>query len=182
MVIANERMFHCDLFFDFIGFPKNLRQNCLEHNPLSIMYSDNDFDIYMGEGNTQVSGDTKFMVFCMKIKVHSRKMKGVQTLYNIKRRYREFDVLNRHLKRKFTKYKQPLPELPPKITFLANAKNNRHFKLENYIRLLINYPDIFDCLEFRKFLNILPEKYGDFAFMGGEVIASSGGRGGLNVS
>lgn len=45
MVVTNERMFHNKMLFDFIGFPRDLRQSLLKHRPVHSMKSDFDFDI-----------------------------------------------------------------------------------------------------------------------------------------
>ena len=166
LIVSNERIFHTSYFFEFVGFPKELRNQCMSHNPLASMDKDYDFDINV-EAYEHVDSKEKFMAFSINIEVFSRKMQGMLTSYKLTRRYREFDFLHSHLKKKFYKYTQPLPEFPSKLVFLRKSTlSKRQFKLENYLRLLINYPNIFDSVYFRKFMNIHPDKYGDSIFYG----------------
>ena len=81
--------------------------------------------------------------------------------YLVKRRYREFYKLHSILSKKFATYKKPLPELPSKKLFKKKSES-RQYKLENYLMLLIDYPDILDCLAFRKFLLLNPKKFNEF--------------------
>lgn len=159
-IVSNERMFHCESFFEFIGLPKDLRKRLLEFNPLKTIYSEYDFDIGVSGFENAQSQDERFVAFQIRIEIYSKRLQGVVNSYQIKRRYKEFDLLNTHLKRKFKEYKQPLPELPTKLGFLGrDSTSSRQFKLENYVKLLITYPDIFDSVEFRKFLSLHPEKF-----------------------
>ena len=82
--------------------------------------------------------------------------------YLVKRRYKEFDKLHQILSLKFAKYKKPLPELPPKRMFKKKENETRQYKLENYLMLLMDYPDILDSIAFRKFLQLNPLRFNEF--------------------
>jgi hypothetical protein len=175
--VVNERMFHGQALFSFVGLPKALYNEYLSSHPLSFLYSDIDFKIAIPSFESVKSEDNKdsFVLFKITVKIISRKLQEINASYDLKRRYREFKSMHMLLKKKFKKYNKPLPELPRKIHFGNQVK--RQYKLENYLRLLINYPDIFDCFCVRKFFTIEPAKFNEFKIRGTNLTGLTQGNG-----
>ena len=161
-IVVNERMFHCKDLFQFIGLPEKWTRDYLIIHPLSFLYSENEVNLAI-TGFENLKGDDNsetFCVFNIKVSLISKTMKNIVAAYEVKRRFREFSNLNAMIKVKFKNYSQPLPELPTKVAFLGKIDaETRQYKLGNYLKLLITYPDIFDVIYFRKFLEIYPSKF-----------------------
>jgi hypothetical protein len=116
-----------------------------------------------------------FVIFDISVNVNSKKTREMISGFLVKRRFREFDNLHQRLKKKFVKYSRPLPDFPKKFGFKVNNKK-RQFKLENYLRLLLNYTDIFECVCFRQFLQIQPKKFNELRVNKKIYTSESGSR------
>lgn len=160
-IVVNEKMFHSKTLFEFIGLPEKYLHDYLKLNTLHSFTTDYDFDVDIPSYeniNKDEERDDIFTLFNIKVTIMSKSLKDVVTSYEIKRRFREFDNLHGIVKRKFKNYNQPLPELPVKVSLLGKVDSEtRQYKLRNYLKLLICYPDIFDVIAFRKFMQIEPD-------------------------
>ena len=174
LLVSNEKMFHNNTFFEFIGLPKSSFNRYLTINPIAYLYKTMDFDIRIKstEKVNSVDLDDKFTLYGIAVTISNSEMKNQVSGYMIKRRYREFHKLHEILSKKFAKYKKPLPELPQKKYFKKKSVS-RQYKLENYLKLLMDYPDILDCLAFRKFLLLNPQKFNEFKVEYGSYLMQS---------
>ena len=174
-IVLNERMFFCGDLFDFVEMPKDLQSEYLSVHPLGFLYNEVKLKISIPSFEVAKSMDNKdsFILFRISVKVVSQKMQELASSYHVNRRYREFVNLHNTLKKKFKNYKKPLPEIPPKLHFGNNEK--RQYKLENYLRLIVEYPDIFDCVCFRKFLGVEPKKFNSMRIRDNAIYTSDTG-------
>lgn len=177
LTVANEKIYHCLALFDFINLPKHMHNSYLTYNPFEQFYNAYRFEINIKDTNelTNENQDDTFTLYNILITVTKKDMQNQITGYIVRRRFREFCDLHSILKKKFRKYKKPLPELPGKFVQILGKKmlENRQYKLENYLRLLVGYPDIFDCIEFRKFFLINPQQFSEFKVDKGSYYLSS---------
>jgi len=165
LVLTNEKFYQSQILFEFLKIPKNLINTHLSHTPLSSVYNKYSFEVRITETEsiTTLNSEEAFCLYHLHIKINDKGLRNLVSGYIVKRRFREFDTLHSYLKKMFRKYKKPLPELPPKWFFKGKKDiDTRRYKLEGYLRLLLDYPDIFDCIFFRKFIQLLPEKINEF--------------------
>lgn len=166
--VSNCRMFFGEVFFKFIGLPRNMYSDYLSANPLGFLTKEVEVKVSIPKFETVKSknGKETFDLYEMSVSVICRRLREQTSAYSVQRRFNEFYKLHSVLKRTFKKYKKPLPELPRKFKFGKNPTLKRQYKLENYIRLLLDYPDIFDVLAFRMFLKIEPRKFNELSIKG----------------
>lgn len=188
--VLNEKMFHSKVLFQFIGLPEKWVHDYLTIHPISSFYTEYDVDVDIPNYDTINKDDPQddiFILFNIKVIITSKSLKDIITSYTIQRRFREFSNMHRIIKRKFKNYKQPLPELPTKVSILGKVDSDtRQYKLRNYLKLLISYPDIFDDIAFRKFMQMEPEKFKEFKLDKGLIhgllkLTKSSGSGGSGV-
>lgn len=178
-IVVNEKMFHSKSLFTFIGLPEKWIHDYLTICPLRVLYHDYDItvDIPSYDMVNKNDRDDIFILFNIKVTFTSKNLKDILTTYQFKRRFREFDNLHGIVKRKFKNYNQPLPELPTKVSLLGKVDSEtRQYKLRNYLKLLVCYPDIFDVIAFRKFMMIEPEMFKEFK-IDASMVKSSGSGG-----
>ena len=89
----------------------------------------------------------------MKIEIRDKLTKESLDSHIVGRRFREFANLNDVLKKKFASYIQDLPEFPSRFTPFTPI-DMRQEQLERYLSKLVEYPDIFEVLYFRKFIGL----------------------------
>lgn len=94
-----------------------------------------------------------FVIFDISVVANSKRTREIVSSYLVRRRFREFDELHQILKQKFVKYSKPLPDFPKKFGFKVDW-DKRQVKLEYYLRLLLDYTDIYESISFRQFLQI----------------------------
>jgi len=159
-IVCNEKGFLWDCLFEFLELPRSewaIHQNI---KPLAFLERNYTLDTSISGHETIMQEGESFTVFCINIDVVFNGLQNIVTGYEIKRRFNEFICLHQGLKKRFEKYKQPLPDLPSKIAI--GSIESRQFKLESFLRLLIKYPDIYDSILFRKFLEINPNRFNEF--------------------
>ena len=159
MVVTNEKMFHCEELFEFIKLPEDQIGAHLAYHPLERLSRNYSFTLQISKSSSirNESEDGTFVLYFVTVQVHHKDLKNLICGYEVCRRYREFDSLHAELRRKFRKYKDRLPDMASKISFLKPS--NRQLKLETYLKKLVSYPDILDCISFRKFLELHPKRF-----------------------
>lgn len=164
--ICNQRMFFGDTLFKFVGLPKDLYNDYKSASPLGFLTKEVEVKVGIEKNETVKSpnGKDTFTLFEISVSVICKRLRETTSAYTLKRRFNEFYKLHAALKQIFKKYKKPLPELPRKFTFGKNQILKRQYRLENYLRILLNYPDIFEVLAFRMFLKIEPRKFKELSF------------------
>lgn len=127
MLVSNEKMFHNQLFFEFIGLPKSNFNRYLAVNPIAHLYKTMKFDLRI-KGLEKVNDqriEDKFTLYHISVTITNKDLLNQVSGYMVKRRYKEFDKLHQILSLKFAKYKKPLPELPPKRMFKKKENETR---------------------------------------------------------
>ena len=159
VIVSNEKMFHCRHLFSFLEIPATKVNLYTAYHPIERLYNQFGFDIRIRKfKNVSSEGrDYTFLLYFITVMIVNKDLKTLIGAYVIKRRYSEFRNLNKDLKRKFRKYKNSLPEIPSKISFLKPV--SRQYGLEQYLNKLMDYPDVFDCINFRKFLELYPKRF-----------------------
>ena len=178
--VCNEKMFHSEELFQFIELPIAYHNLHLSFNPMEVFTQTYSIDVtvrgfemvdnpeepkQMGLNTlTHMKHNKQFCLYNIQLTINHLELRNQVSGYVIRRRFREFNRLNKNLKKTFAKYKTPLPELEGKtLRFMQRVSHEeRQYRLQVYLRSLLQYPDIFDCLEFRKFLLLTPQRFGEF--------------------
>ena len=165
-VVSNEKLFYCSSLFEFLKIEPKMASDYQAIDPLGFVSSSIDVNLNT-VGYEKVQGSEQsdfFYLFTIKITIVSKSLKDIISVYEVKRRFREFALLHNILKRKFRYYNQNLPELPSKVLIFGKVDaDTRQYKLSNYLKLLKEYPDIFEVIDFRRFLQLELYKFKEFS-------------------
>lgn len=166
--VCNTKMFFGETLFRFIGLPKDSYNDYFSANPLRFLSTNVEVKVAIERFETvkSKSGKDTFDLFEIYVTIICKRTQENQSAYSVNRRFNEFHRLHSDLKSIFKKYSKPLPELPRKFKFGKNQMLKRQYRLENYLRLLLDYPDIFEVMAFRMFLRIEPAKFNEFNIRG----------------
>jgi len=159
LFVSNEIKFHCRTLYTFIGLPNPNKSNILFRDIFANIQSKYTLLVkVIGVENEQFDNDS-FHAYILKVEAVSEKFHDLMCTYQIKRRFKEFLQLNGVLKHTFYKADVPLPVFPSKLAYTKQSASERRYKLENYVKVLIDYPGVYDCIEFRKFFQVHPDQY-----------------------
>lgn len=162
LVVANEKFYQCLELFSFLQIPRDKVNAYMNYTPILKLYEKFQYEIRIEKSvdTTNENVDDTFKLYFIRVKINDKEMLNLISGYIVKRRYREFDHLNKELKKKFKRYVKKIPDLPSKFNF--DKSKSRKFQLETYLNELIKYPDIWDCVYVRKFLQLNPMRFNEF--------------------
>jgi len=161
MLVLNEKMFHSKLLFNFVHLGSESQNSHMAYTPISNLYENFDFDLRVIDTQTVTNADmdNTFTLYSISVSILEHNMKNLVSCYIVQRRYSEFSALHKILKKKFSRYKENLADVPGKLSFKLES---RVFQFEDYLNKMIHYPDIFDSIDFRKFLTLNPMTFNQF--------------------
>ena len=158
----NQRMFFCPELFDFIGMGARQAAKYMESDMISLLLSNVQFKFTVENYKSLQNSDESFISWEVKVECEDNHTKDLIDQFKVHRRFKEFDHLHADLKHEFQKFSNKMPELPGKLSYLnilgASKNNQRKEKLDFYIRALASYPNIFQSIVFRKFIDLTTEK------------------------
>ena len=162
-IVSNEKTFLIFPLLEFMELSENCATKLQNLDPAQVIKRNCKFNISI-QGTEQVNLMTEtFTLYSINVDVSNKELLRTATGFSFKRRFAEFGELDKQLRTKFQKYKKKLPELPSKIrmTLMGNPilGESRQQSLENYLQALVDYPDVFDSISFRKFLNFGPKQF-----------------------
>lgn len=162
-IVANEKFYHCLELFSFFNLPRDKVNAYLSYNPLKKLHEKFlfEFRIEKSVDMTNEDLDNTFKLYFIQIKIKDKELLDLVSAYHVKRRYKEFNHLNKILKKKFKRYKKKLPDFPKKFNF--EKQGGRKMKLEKYLNEIVDYPDIWECVYVRKFLQVNPLRFNEFS-------------------
>lgn len=155
-ITLNEKMFFCPELFSFIGSEQQALARYSKLDIVAALLDSAYFKFNLIDKKSQQSAEESFITWEIIIEVYDSGTKDLIDRYRVFRRFREFDHMHSDLKHKFQKNKKQLPDLPGKMAYLSilsiNKTDQRQEKLNNYLRQLAEYPNIFNTVCFRKFI------------------------------
>jgi uncharacterized protein (UPF0297 family) len=162
LLTLNEKMYHCKFLFSFIELPFAKFNSHMTFRPIEKLYDEYEFDLRVSDFTTVTNEDldNTFTLYSISVSVMNRNMKNLVSCFVVYRRYKEFYNLHKTLKKKFYKYKEVLPDIPPKVAF--KKLESRQFQFEDFLQKIVKFTDIFDSIDFRKFLMLNPMKFNEF--------------------
>lgn len=163
LTVLNEKMFHQKKLFEFIDLPSRYVNEHISYKPIDFIYNNYDLKVNIKDyEHSKIQGTSdQFIAYTIRIEVFNAKgLKNIISCFEVKRRYKEFHELNEILKRRFKKYQNSLPELPGKLKY--HGDDVRKIKLEQYLKRLLDYPNIIDIIPFRQFLQIKPDRFREY--------------------
>lgn len=162
LVVANEKFYHGLELFSFINLPRDKVNAHINYNPILNLKTKFQYEIRIEKSvdMTNEKLDDTFKLYFLSIKINDKELLNIVSAYTVKRRYREFNHLHKILKKKFKRYKRKLPDLPSKLNY-EKFTEGRKYHLERFLNELVKYPDVLDCVYFRKFLQLNPMRFNE---------------------
>jgi len=149
-IVSNDKLFHTKDLFTFLQVSDAFATVILDLPMISNVYSVACRVISHTSVNTQ---DENFLVYNMKVEVFDKQTKERISEHLVGRRFREFVALHETLKRMFSEFKTPLPELPSRLTPFVSTET-REQQIDTYLSKLLTYEGVLEVLVFRKFINL----------------------------
>lgn len=157
-IVSNEKMFYSPELFEFIGLSSDDLAYYSSVDMVSQLLDAYTFKFSLEDKKSITADDESFVLWEINIDIIEIYSKDLADSYKVFRRFKEFDHLHDSLKTKFEKYSKKLPELPGKMGYLnilsQSKVGQRQIKLEGYLQLLAEYPLMFNCMNFRKFIEL----------------------------
>lgn len=165
LIVLNEKIFFCPDLFSFIGLDSGSVVRFSDFDTIGALMELMQFKLYISEKKSASNSDESFVLYEIKVQCLNSVTKDKVDSYRVLRRFKEFDHLHNELKHKFQKYAKPLPELPGKMSYLnilSKDRDHRKEKLDLYLRSLCEYPNLFQTICFRKFIELDARKIEGF--------------------
>ncbi len=165
MIVLNEKIFFCPELFSFIGMDGGSVVRFSNFDTVGALMELIQFKLSITEKKSATNSDESFVLYEIKVLCLNAVTKDKVESYKVFRRFKEFDHLHNELKHKFQKYTKPLPELPGKMSYLnilSKDRDHRKDKLDMYLRSLCEYPNVFQTISFRKFIDLDARKLDGF--------------------
>lgn len=158
MVVMNEKIYYCSDLYNFVDYETRDIELYTGQDPVQKLIELFTFKFSVVDKNSVQNSDESFVVWEIKVEVVEITTQDVVDSYKMHHRFKEFDKMHQILSQKMHKFSKPLPSLPGKMGYLnimsSSKLNQRQESLELYLRSLAEYPNIFSCICFRKFVGL----------------------------
>ena len=164
--VMNEKMFFCPEVFTYVGINPSIIPKLSAIDLVQELQNKTKVQIGIVGNHSVQSSDESYVVWELQIEILDGGTNDLIDNYRLNRRYKEFDQLHAELRHKFHKLAKDLPPLPSKVSYLnilssGNKLSQREGKLDTFLKELMKYPNIFQTVAFRKFLDLTTKKITD---------------------
>lgn len=165
-LVMNEKMFFCPELYIFLGINPALIPKLSAIDLVQELQNKTKINISVVGNHSVQSSDESYVVWEIQVEILDSGTNDLIDNYRLHRRYKEFDHLHAELRHKFHKLAKDLPQLPSKVSYLnilssGNKLSQREGKLDTFLKELAKYPNIFQTVAFRKFVDLTTKKITD---------------------
>ena len=151
-IVLNEKIYFTPQLFQFVGLNLSYYETLKDEET----YSFSNFRAKIEKSEIWMNNNKPYTIYYILVEQKSQSdPKNKKRVYNLYRRFKEFDELHQALEKRFLDPAKKLPELPSKYNAFSNKTtvDFRQQGLESYLNQLFAYPNIGDSFAFRKFIN-----------------------------